>query len=173
MGWLFTQDQTKKELIAHLTKTEENDDRIMSTVAKCVRGHVLWVVYEVYIKAQKQTERFIGCNLMKVDYNPDGSFYGWGYKDMTESMGPAYYSCPLKYLDITPLPKSEYAEGWREQVRAYHAKVSRKFKVGDTVTLPFCQIPTATLVSLRPLIGVYGGGRYRIKKRYIGEVVNA
>lgn len=55
----------------------------------------------------------------------------WGYKSMDESMGPYYFDCPLKFLDMVPEPESQYAKEWRQKVRA---KV-RPLAVGDKVRL--------------------------------------
>ena len=48
----------------------------------------------------------------------------WGYKDMSESMGPSQAEAPLKLLALlSPLdPQAEtYAARWRERVTAHHA----------------------------------------------------
>jgi hypothetical protein len=80
---------------------------------------------------------------------------------MEESMGPCYYSCPLKYLDLVPEPDNRYAKEWRIKVRAYHAR-RKALVIGATVKLERCTIPELTIVSLRPLLGMYAGIRYRI-----------
>jgi hypothetical protein len=51
----------------------------------------------------------------------------WLYKEMSEDMNPYYYDCPLKLLDICPLPNVEgqaleWAKQWRESVRQFHAR---------------------------------------------------
>jgi hypothetical protein len=51
----------------------------------------------------------------------------WSYKEMSEDMNPYYYDCPLKLLDICPLPSVGgralgWAKEWREQVRQFHAR---------------------------------------------------
>jgi hypothetical protein len=98
----------------------------------------------------------------------NGGFdYGWGYKSMDESMGPAYYTCPLSYLDMVPMPDSPYAREWREKVREYHAKQRRKFKVGQVVKLVGSTIPQVTITSARPLEGRYNGRTYRIPRKMI------
>ena len=48
----------------------------------------------------------------------------WGYKDMSESMGPSQAEAPLKLMALlSPLdPEADtYARGWRERVAAHHA----------------------------------------------------
>lgn len=60
---------------------------------------------------------------------------GNAYKDISESMGPAYYDCPLALLDLVPEAEGEYAKEWRESVRAHHAKKNDKFEIGQPVTV--------------------------------------
>jgi hypothetical protein len=111
---------------------------------------VLWTVWE-HRRREGAVDRYIGCDLLAGQRG-----YCWGYKDMEESMGPCYYTCPLKYLDLVPEPDSR-----RAKVRAYHAK-RRALAVGATVKLVHCRVPEVTIVSLRPLVGEYAGTRYRI-----------
>jgi hypothetical protein len=66
----------------------------------------------------------------------------WGYKDMTESMGPYYTDAPLKLLDLLSEIDPEdgygaYALKWREAVRETHAAKAKTktIKVGDKVRL--------------------------------------
>lgn len=72
---------------------------------------------------------FIGLNLMGGGgrQNP-----GWGYKGLTEDMGPVEVNCPISYLDKASPPRG-YAAEWREKVRAYHARRAVKFKPGMRV----------------------------------------
>ena len=55
----------------------------------------------------------------------------FGYKDMSEDCGPYYYAAPLGMIDkldqLAPNP-SQYAKGWREGVRQYHARKNAKAK---------------------------------------------
>ena len=53
------------------------------------------------------------------------------YKDMTESMHPYFYDCPLAFLEAAP----EVCAEWREKVRAFHAAKARTFKADDRVTI--------------------------------------
>jgi hypothetical protein len=98
-------------------------------------------------------DRWIGCDILQYDKKDSC----WGYKDMEESSGPNYYSCPLGYLDITPQSKSEFAGKWREEVRKYHAerKPSFKPKVGDYVILKegWSRRGPFKITKLKPLIG--------------------
>ena len=58
----------------------------------------------------------------------------WGYKDMSECVGPADCDAPLKLLDmlsdLTP-DHDRYARDWRERVRAHHAARRARLKIED------------------------------------------
>ena len=150
MGWSFGWD-TKKELVDYLRKNVNG-----KLVASSLRGTKMWSVWE------KDGERFIVLDLIECDRR-DKSY---GYKSMTESWGPVYYNCPLSYLDMAPTA----CESWREKVRRHHARAKRKFSVGEEVSLiQGCKIPSATIVSTRPLLGRYDGETYRLKKSLIAQ----
>ncbi len=106
------------------------------------------------------TERYIGCDLLRCERG-----YGWGYKDLCESVHPYYYSCPLAYLEMVPVA----CETWRERVREYHARQKRRLRVGATYTLIGRTVPHVEVVSVRPLLGRYNGCTYRVSKSYIGD----
>ena len=167
MGWLITQGQTKAELIEHLTEGDAN----LRTHRKCVRGNVLWTIQENL--KYPGLGRFIVAYLMVHDPG-----YGWGYKPVDESMGPADLSCPVSYLDEVPVPNSEFAAPWRERVRRRHADKQRLKRmvaaasIGDQVTLTEGCVPhTVTLTSRKPLIGQADNGScWGIPRRCIASI---
>ena len=164
MGWLFTQGSSKLDIITDLIATEENDARRWQTIAHSVRGNVLWSVIEITYKQEpiKPAKRFIACYLLKSDKD-----YGWGYKDMEESMHPFYYSCLLKYLSMVP---EECAE-WREGVRNYHRQRNRKMKVGEKIRLIDAKVPWVEIVSISPLLGTHNGVVYRVPRKILGDTM--
>jgi hypothetical protein len=157
MGWLFTQGQTRAGLIEELTRGSENEHAKWTFLKRYCSGNVLWTVTEITRKDNGQTDRFIGCFLL--DRKKD---YGWGYKDMEESMGPFYYSCPLSFLDMVPVANEE----WRKGVREYHARRNQKLEVGQTVRLTDGK--DYKIAKVRPL-RAYGpdGVYYRIPRRML------
>lgn len=162
MGWLFTHGATRADIIQRCTRTQDNEHGRWTTLAHCTKGNVLWSVIEYHRKDAGTTENFIGCYLLARHAG-----FGWGYKDIDESMGPYYYSCPLSYLDMAP----ETNAGWREQVRAWHARLSRKVAVGDIWSLVHCKVRMVEIVSVRPLRGRgrHDGVLYRIPRKLLGE----
>ena len=128
MGWLFKQGFTRRAMIGDRTNSWDHvaeDGTLVRSVclAHCYRGGVwsgvLWTVWERTFsrggQLAKPVERWIGCDLLRYETN-----YGWGYKDMEESMGPIYYSCPLGYLDLVPIEQFGGNAKWREAVRSHH-----------------------------------------------------
>jgi hypothetical protein len=131
MGWLFTHGSTLRSQIKNLSEGWErqlpNGTNVKTTcLARCYRGGSfsgnLWSVWERTFVLDGQdvqpAERWITLCLLSYQNG-----YGWGYKDMEESSGPYFYSCPLKYLDMVPVVASE---SWREGVRAYHARAKER-----------------------------------------------
>lgn len=161
MGWLFTSGQTRSQLIQRLTKPWTNQEKGIDAqcLEHCAVGNVLWTVWE-HRHRDGSVKRYVGCDLMAPQRG-----YGWGYKDMCESMHPYYYSCPLRYIDLV----APACEAWRAKVREYHAKrdLARRLAVGQTVKLAHCKVPEVTIVSLRPLVGEHGGRRYRIPRKFL------
>lgn len=138
MGWLFKPGSSRKSLLAERIEgwqhTTQDGMTVTSTcLAHCYRGGsfsgVLWTVWErTFEKDGEQsqpTERWIGCDLLQYSRGDEG----WGYKDMEESMGPYYYSCPLKYLDLVPEVANE---DWREGVRQHHERRREKRRAKQT-----------------------------------------
>lgn len=164
MGWLFTHGTSKSDIIRKLVSAEENDKRRWETVAHCIRGNVLWVVSQITYKRDNRQERFIVCYLLR---SSEG--YGWGYKDMTESMFPYQFSCPLKYLEMAPVAN----EKWRAEVRAYHECHHRRVEIGQKIGLVNASIPWVVITSTKPLLGIYAGLRYRVPRRMLGDVIAA
>lgn len=132
MGWLFISGSTRRSVIEDRTKaweTTSGDLLVKSTcLAHCYRGNVfsgvLWSVWERTFTTNAETqpaERWIQCDLLQ--YQRD---FGWGYKDMEESMHPFYYSCPLKYLDMVPLERFGGNAEWREEVKHHHQRRAEK-----------------------------------------------
>lgn len=134
MGWLFTHGSTRQGLIRERAenwdRTADDGTMVKSTcLAHCFRGGrfsgVLWAVWErTFMKDGQEmqpTERWITCDLLRYQMG-----YGWGYKDIDESMHPYYYSCPLKYLEMVPIDQYGGNEQWREGVRAHHARRREK-----------------------------------------------
>ena len=96
MGWSFTSGASRSDVIADLTKGWDGGDYTVRCVRKALRGNTLYAVMENTPKEPVlgPPTRWLGVSLLA----RHGS-YGWGSKDMSESMGPCEVSCPLAFLD--------------------------------------------------------------------------
>ncbi len=168
MGWLYSKGQTRQDVIRRCTTgaTDPQTGRVWTCIRHTAKGGVLWSVWTVQDKDGTEVDRFIGCDLIAAQRG-----YGWGYKGMTEAMGPYQASCPLAYLDMVPVVR---CAGWREQVRAWHKGEAarhtavRALRVGDRLRLAGCTVDAVTVESLRPLCGRDVGGKlWRIPQKYI------
>jgi hypothetical protein len=133
MGWLFKNGYSRRDLIEERAKSWETTSGEMlvksACLAHCYRGGIfsgiLWAVWERTFSKDRQiicpTERWITCDLLR--YQKD---FGWGYKDLEESMHPYYYSCPLSYLELVPIDQHGGNSQWREGVQRYHALQAEK-----------------------------------------------
>lgn len=63
--------------------------------------------------------------------------YNYGWKDMSESMGPYICDCPQRIIDqLSPLDelfpdRDQDAEAWRDRVAAFRTKFDNKLKLKD------------------------------------------
>ena len=126
MGW-STGWRSRAELVSYLNTGWGETREILDT------GSTRKAHYQLVL-CKDTGEKFIAVYLVK-DY---GKREGWGYKDMSESMGPVVTDCPLKLLNQSTCT-SGYAVQWRQECRDYHAAEKRRrryiaqLKEGDTI----------------------------------------
>ncbi len=164
MGWTFLHNMPdKRQVIEMCTR----GSKTLQCVMKAVHGNHLWTVWQDSVTKNKSIILFLlGKN--------QGD---WGYKDITEIMGPWEYDCPLSFLDAVPEPNTRSAKEWREKVRKYHEQeISRRdalkvLEVGKMVRLKDSNPNEFRIVSLDPLRGTASTGHtYKIPKTRIVEV---
>jgi hypothetical protein len=186
MGWLFAYDQAHrsdliKERVERKEWTNTDGSKVESIALKhCYKGGmrsgVLYIVWEQTITPKEGTpasKRFIEVDLLAFRKDKQlGS--SWGYKDMDCCMGPCNLSCPISYLDLCTPHEGEWCKAWHAKVRALAAakKANRErvktLKLGDTVQLNAgCNVTRLRITSLKPLMGEYNYGRYKIKASLI------
>lgn len=59
----------------------------------------------------------------------------YSVKTVSESMGPHYYCCPLKFLDMVEAPSDVHSQAWRKEVRERDAKKRRELVSGMVIKL--------------------------------------
>ncbi len=111
MGWTVIKDTTRDELIGMLTMPNPGFDETL-------KYHLAnWAdAYDVLYTVKKTVKGRVYVCVYLLDEDPE---FGWGYKDMPESMHPFYYACPLEFLDLLSEPVSEDSAAWRRKVREY------------------------------------------------------
>lgn len=176
MGWTFIPSITDKaDMVSYRIRRQENDKFIWNTIAHSLRGNVLWMVVQRYSKETGEVIHYILCNLLQKERNS-----GWGYKEMSESEGPMYYSCPIKFFKMVPVPPNDWAKEWREKVLAEKTKVKTDWKaicnqahaknLSVVVFLENCGIPYAHIYFIgNTMCGKYKNKLYRIPKKQICE----
>lgn len=132
MGWTFFQDYNTHQSRADIIRreftqepTERNPWRFgFESIAE--RGAVVYAIMYSENPSENTPRRYFG--LITLTERKAGRF---GYKDMTEDAGPYYYTAPLGMINkldqLAPNP-SQYAAGWRQGVRDYHARKAAKAK---------------------------------------------
>ena len=186
MGWLYGWRE-RRDLVNHVTtgsprkfyKAGELARRsafyTTEVLARFCSGNDVWAVFKNTIEYAESEDSPVTETVEKkfiVLFMVRGGRGSWGYKDVSESMGPYSYSCPLKFLDMVPQADGEYAAGWREKVRSYWAKKNVKLTIGARVILKdSCKPNRLTVTSVKPLMGRSDNGTtFRIPRRYIEGV---
>lgn len=121
MGWLYMKSLNghsgpRQYLNAQLTWER------LDTTSKVLRSALVGM--RVYYAAVEHTlpatgAREVWAAVCLVRYNPrDREGYIFGYKDMSESMGPCERDCPEAILDLLTPTNREHAQRWRDDCRA-------------------------------------------------------
>ena len=71
-------------------------------------------VYYAAIRDNRNNE--VWC-LVCLTGTTTADYYDFGYKTMEDSMGPCYYDCPDRILDLLTPTENEWANEWREKCR--------------------------------------------------------
>ena len=170
MGWYFTHDATRGDIITDLTKEQVTEGRVFRTLRKCFRGNTMYALHES--GKPGETRKWLSVYLRQ---RGTSDYPGWGYKPIDETMGPCECDCPVSYLDEADEPMGDNAKEWRLACRERAAgRAAKKPKKGEVWSLVGCRIPNVTLTSLKPLRGRCPNGViYRIKRSLLGEKLPA
>ena len=95
--------------------TWEDERRANKVLKSSMRGSVYYAAVQTTDKSTGSKEVFAVVCLTSTRW--DGGF-NFGYKGMTEDMGPCEDDCPKGILDLLTDTESKYAKEWRERCRA-------------------------------------------------------
>ncbi len=141
MGWTyFEKPQNVSKWFAEQL-TWETDTKIN----RCLKTGILErkEAYAAVESINKETgEREVWAATFLLNYTREAG-YNFGYKDMTEHMGPYITRCPKSILELLTPTDNEYANQWRQSCRDYHAvrdrnrsvEVADLLMLEDTITL--------------------------------------
>ena len=167
MGWLITPGATRAQVAQEVEQRYRASESVEVLDKAFVNLSQLWLLVR-----ETGKEPVILLYLIKSYGSRKKGTHEAGYKDMSESMGPYYYSCPLRMLEQAPVQN----EGWREEVRKYHARkkaaaaFAKQIKPGQYVALrPNLAVPVVELLEVgRTITGrALDGNIYRVKKQQL------
>jgi hypothetical protein len=145
MGWLYMNRHymgghatPKAYLDAQFTFTNapgaDGIARGARVLASACPGNRVWYAAVQYL-ADGVPEEVIAMVCL-VRWNPrDKENLHFGYKDLSEGMGPCEDSCPKHILDLLTPTTKEYALDWRRRCRANLEKRSRQIEDGMRIRL--------------------------------------
>lgn len=127
MGWLYMTSLKGHSGPRQYLDAQFTFERPEAT-SKVLRSALVGM--RVYYAAVEQIriatgEREVWAAICLVRYNPrDREGYIFGYKDMTEQMGPCESDCPETILDLLTPTDRPYAQQWR--ARCYESAAARR-----------------------------------------------
>lgn len=120
MGWLSMRDTTPFDTPrAYLDDqfTYTRDDHRLTVLKSAMVGNTYYGAAERVEADGKRAVFGIVCLTFSRPAAPDG--YTFGYKDMTEHMGPCESECPAAILDLLTNIEGEWPNAWRARCRAH------------------------------------------------------
>ena len=116
MGWLYCA-RRKGTKIADFFKMEFNfeKDNRKGEVLECkvVKRNTAYIAFKTTDSLEPQNDKVFAI-VCKLEYRKN-DYYNFGYKDMTETMGPYKSECPESTLKLLTPTEHEYAVKWRER----------------------------------------------------------
>lgn len=134
MGWDGTNIKDHQKMVEWLIQPRNgrlSDDAQTPIVYACLEHEVtpdgiLWSVWRVRTlngEAIASHQDYIRCTLL------ERTAHGWACKHLSEDEGPYYYSCPLRFLEMTTCC-GMYAHQWRVHVRQHHGSPNTESQAG-------------------------------------------
>lgn len=131
MGWLMMSEcRNSTDVRKHLIRSVREQANAELVGHKTTKyGKNFWMAIRY---TRPDGSDFTSILLCKIDRDHND---WWGYKDISEEMGPVEDDCPLSLLDLCSEPLNEWSAQWRERVRALAATRSHTYNVGDRCTV--------------------------------------
>lgn len=139
MGWTFYNSHFNKngkiDRKAECDKlnTWDNENSKGRILKSAMKGSTYYAALE-HTDKKTNTIEVVGLVFLTSSDLKNGC--NFGYKDMTESMGPGYYDCPLSIIKLLSPTTNEYAIEWRKKCIEQHKKPKswlKDLKTGDKI----------------------------------------
>lgn len=118
MGWTFVNKDSSVSMtdffISEFNYSNEKSSGRVIACSEVVNAYGDTVVYIAY-ETIKNEERQVIAIVCLTEERDD--FYNFGYKDITEDMGPCETDCPEYILDLLTEINAQYALKWRANCR--------------------------------------------------------
>lgn len=134
MGWLYMKSLRGQAGPSEYLDVQFTFERPEGT-SKVLRSELIGKTYYAAVEQRRRDdgEREVFALICLVAYDPlDSEGYIFGYKDMSEHMGPYECHCPEGFLDLLTPTDRPYAKSWRARCHANAA--SRRAAGGGTTS---------------------------------------
>lgn len=131
MGWTSSWQWPSKTDVVNYVNSRDTIGNDHDVIKSTVRGNRLWRLI-AHKKKDVIIDLFVDVVLIQKFSKGE-----WGYKIISDSCGPAYYDCPLGYIESSEKilgQTSRWLVGWRQKVRHYHAKKRETKKITSTLS---------------------------------------
>lgn len=182
MGWLFmslagmgrfsTPKSYLDDQLTYPPDPEKGRDQGLRVLKSVWSGSEYYAAVEPYGEEGVEAAFAIICLVRWAPKARNGE--NFGYKDLTENMGPCECRCPALVLNLLGPTENAHALEWRQACRTRLALLARrKPKPGDTIVLPKPVSFSAGYESASFGIGMWrktivlrgaNGGYYRIRR---------
>lgn len=119
MGWTFFHRDPQVSVRDTIAKQFEGSD--WEIIDSAVVNRTVFYAAARYVRDGYRPAGTVFALVCLVKF-PTKDHYNFGYKDMSEDMGPVEAACPKRILDRLTPTDSEYANKWRAACRARLAK---------------------------------------------------
>ncbi|MDT7533106.1 hypothetical protein OVY48_06605 [Sphingobium sp. SA2] len=143
MGWLT---MSRHAMGGHATAKAYLDDQFTYSrdveggtaglkvlASSCLQNRTYYAAAQVITNGVGGEVFAIICKVLWNPHSKTGEQFG--YKDMSESMGPYEDNCPQNILDLLTPTQSEYALDWRRRCAENLKRRARKIEDGDRIKL--------------------------------------
>lgn len=123
MGWTYLEKQPEQSVREVMEQEFNWED---GTKKQRVLACAVTSPREAYLAIEqvKNGKREVFAVVCLLDY-PRDSYFNFGYKAISEEMGPYYYNCPAKILNLLTPTANQTALEWRRRCQEFAEKKAK------------------------------------------------